>query len=136
MFKLWTGLAAVILSIFSLAAVASAGGKCTTTAVDASTATYFAVGDTGISSISFEPDALGSETVATITLQMCSREASTACLPYNYDSDADGLGDTNILSGLSVEKSGVKNITGFNFLLISVGTAPSGTDDPEYTICY
>lgn len=86
-------------------------------------------------SVSFEPDATGSETTAVIGLQMCSRESTDSCLDYNFDTDADGLGDTNLLDASTIEKSGVKGITGFMFLRVYASTNPSGTDEPEFTVC-
>lgn len=86
-------------------------------------------------SVSFEPDASGTETTAVLGLQMCSRESTDACVNYNFDSDADGLGDTNLLDASTIEKTGVKNISGFMFLRVYAATNPSGTDEPEFTVC-
>lgn len=104
--------------------------------VTSSTADYVNVGVAdAVYSISFEPDATGSATTATITLQFCSREAADSCQDYDFDSDGDGIADTNILDGSKVEKSGVKGIQGFKYLLVSVGTSPGAGEVPEYTVC-
>lgn len=86
-------------------------------------------------SISFEPDATGTETTAILGLQMCSRETTASCLDYNFDTTGNGVGDTNDLDGTTIEKSGVKDIQGFLFLRVFASTNPSGTDEPEFTIC-
>jgi len=86
-------------------------------------------------SISFEPDATGTETTAILGLQMCSRETTASCLDYNFDTTGNGVGDTNDLDGTAIEKSGVKNIQGFLFLRVFASTNPSGDDEPEFTIC-
>ena len=86
-------------------------------------------------SVSFEPDATGSESVAVLGLEFCSRESEDSCNPYNFDTDADGLGDTNLLDATTIEKSGVKGIQGFLYLRVYASTNPSGTDEPEFTIC-
>jgi len=111
------------------------GGVCVTTAVTDALDDFILVGGDNPVSISFEPDALGTEVVAVLSLQMCTRATSTACVDYNFDTDADGLGDTNLLDASTIEKTGVKDIRGFNFLRVQSSTNPSGTDDPEFTVC-
>lgn len=92
-------------------------------------------GEVSSLSVSFEPDATGSESTAVLGLQFCSRESADSCGNYNFDTDADGLGDTNLLDASTIEKSGVKGISGFLYLRVYASTNPSGTDEPEFTIC-
>jgi len=110
--------------------------SCSTVSITESFDTYYPVGGTNDDDIelSYEPDAAGSNTSSTITLSMCSRDAEAdSCLAYNYDSDADGLGDTNILDGSSIEKTGLRGVSGFNYLRVQQTGTFAGS--PELTIC-
>lgn len=115
------------------------GAKCSyPISVTSGYSEYFDVGSTDPRplDISFEPDAAGNGTTATIELYFCSRDAdASSCSPYNYDSDADGLGDTNVLDGTTIEKSGLKGIAGFRYLRVDEGTAAGAGEEPEFTIC-
>lgn len=110
----------------------------------ASYSEYFAVaapvgssptGDLVSLSVSFEPDAAGSATTAVLGMDMCSRKDTSSCRPYNYDSNADGIADTNLLDASTIEKTGVKNITGFLWLRIYASTDPGASDEAEFTVC-
>lgn len=128
----------LVVFLTSTAATNIRGSRCSEpVSVTADYSDYFTVGSTDVRAldISFEPDATGSETVAVIGLQFCSRESADSCNDYNFDTDADGLGDTNLLDASSIEKSGVRGISGFRYLRVYASTNPSGTDEPEFTIC-
>ena len=128
----------VWIAVATLGAIEVSGGKCAEPyALTTDYSQYFAVGamDTDELEISFVPDATGSETQAVIGLDFCSREAINSCQAYNFDTDADGLGDTNLLDGSTIEKAGRKGISGFLYLRIYAATNPSGTDEPEFTVC-
>lgn len=124
----------LIVLLLPLPALA-ATGECSTTLVTDALDLYVPVGRDAPVSISFQPDATGTETVAQLSLQMCTRKTSDSCLDYDFDTNADGLGDTNILTGATIETSGLKDIRGFNYLRIQSSTNPSGTDVPEFSIC-
>jgi len=130
--------------LFALPSYAQVGekvwraGRCSAPiALTASHDEYFDVGKSNTDSleISFEPDAIGALTTAVLSLEMCSRETAASCLPYNFDTDADGLGDTNLLDGSTIEKSGVRGISGFRYLRVQADTNPDGSDEPEFTVC-
>ena len=125
------GLAALLMVCAS-----SASATCRTLTVDAAMDVFISARSQGEMAVSFEPDYDGTETAATVTLQACSHETANACVDYDYDSDADGLGDTNILTGVTIEKTGVRGIVGINYLRVQIGTAPSGTDSPMFTFCW
>lgn len=125
------GLAALLM-----VGASSASATCRTLTVDAAMDVFISARSQGEMAVSFEPDYDGTETAATVTLQACSHETANACVDYDYDSDADGLGDTNILTGVTIEKTGVRGIVGINYLRVQIGTAPSGTDSPMFTFCW
>ena len=125
------GLAALLM-----VGASSASATCQTITVDAALDTYIYARSHGEMAVSFEPDYDGIETAATVTLQACSHETANSCVDYDYDSDADGLGDTNILTGVTIEKTGVRGIVGINYLRVQIGSAPSGTDSPMFTFCW
>lgn len=134
-----------LLSILLLLAATTAGADCLpATSLTTGYSAYFAVGtpapgqsvgEVSSLSISFEPDATGSETTAVLGLQFCSRQSTDSCNDYDFDTDADGIGDTNLLDATTIEKSGVKGIAGFLYLRVYASTNPSGTDEPEFTVC-
>ena len=129
----------VLVALWVSPAAAQSTLECPSYAITSGTDLYIPIGLRSPVSISFEPDVTGTETVSTIALEFC--KANTAvyldngCNNLNFDTDADGLGDTNILDASTIEKSGLKNISGFNYLRITPGTNPSGTDEPYVTVC-
>lgn len=142
MFRMY--LAAILVSLISLLAPAAFAARVdcstydiTTTNFDITAATtmYVAVGAGSEISAHLEPDYTGVETGVQVSMKMCSAESANACNDYQYDSTADGIPDTNILDASSTVKSGVKGISGFNYLLLTVSTAASATAEPQVTIC-
>lgn len=108
---------------------------CKQSAVAALFDEYYAI-NAAMASVSFEPDSAGSGATATVTMAMCTdKTGDSTCLSLNYDSDADGVTDTNILTGVTTETSGVKGITGFPFLRIEVGVSPGVGETPFVTVC-
>tara|TARA_R110000782_G_scaffold269157_3_gene366737 strand:+ start:691 stop:1128 length:438 start_codon:yes stop_codon:yes gene_type:complete len=111
-------------------------GACNTITVVAGLDTFINAKSYGEMAVSFEPDTIGTDTSATVTLQACSTNAVTSCVDYDYDSDGDGVPDTNILDGLAIQTTGVRGIVGINHLRVQIGSAPSGTDSPTFTFCW
>jgi hypothetical protein len=125
----------MLATLFLLAAPVARAG-CSTIDVTATTDIWYTLTGSKPAAISFEPDAAAAGATATVTLSMCvSNGVAASCLAYNFDSNGDGVADTNILSGLSTERSGVKNIQGFNFLRVQVGTSPLAGETPKVTFC-
>ena len=84
---------------------------------------YFAVGFKSVYGLdlSFDRDNLGSATAQTLTLQFCSVEAAASCDDYDFDTNGDLTPDSNILTNdpANILTSGVRDISGFNFLRIT-----------------
>lgn len=136
--------AAILASLIALCATSgfAARSDCSTydistTNFDLTSATtlFVPVGAGSVISVHLEPDYTGIETGVAVSLDMCSAASADACNDYDFDSNADGVADTNILDASNTEKSGVKNISGFNYLLLTVSTAASATADPQVTVC-
>ena len=111
-------------------------GACNTITVVAGLDTFINAKSYGEMAVSFEPDTIGTDTSATVTLQACSTNAVTSCVDYDYDSDGDGVPDTNILDGLAIQTTGVRGIVGINYLRVQVGSAPTSSASPMFTFCW
>lgn len=83
----------------------------------------------------FDRDNTGdTATGQTITLYAClSAEDENTCTALQWDSDADGTPDTNILTGESAATSGVTGISGFPFLRIEETGTTSAL--ARYVVC-
>lgn len=137
LFSIGSGLTVALMAGI-MGATSVTGSRCANPIeLTSSYSEYFEVGrrDTRSLEISFEPDALAANTTAVLGLQFCSRETTASCNDYDFDSDADGLGDTNLLDGLSIETSGVKGISGFQYLRVYESTPAGGGEVAEFTIC-
>tara|TARA_B100000809_G_scaffold110330_1_gene108857 strand:- start:294 stop:731 length:438 start_codon:yes stop_codon:yes gene_type:complete len=139
--KIKVAFAALLMAV--LASPASAytdvrGGKCATfTALGDGYAEFFAVGISTVNGLdlSFDRDNLGSATSQTLTLEFCSLETAASCGDYDFDTNGDLTPDTNILTDITtnVLTSGIRDITGFNFLRISeTGTYVATA---SFTVC-
>jgi hypothetical protein len=84
--------------------------------------------------LSFNRDAVTTDTGTTLTLSYCSRETVASCAVYDFDTTGDGLGDTNILlDNGTIELGGVRGMSGFNYLRVQETGTWGGT--PEITVC-
>lgn len=131
-------LAVVGLAAFLMGAETVNGTRCTyPISMTDDYTEFFEVGarDTKALDVSFEPNAAGSGGSGVLGLEFCSREDPNTCNAYNFDSDADGLGDTNLLDASTIEKSGVKGIAGFRYLRIYAATNGGSGETPEFTVC-
>lgn len=109
--------------------------QCEQASVGASFDEYFPIGSS-IASLSFDPNTGGTTGTATVTMAMCADvSGDNSCLSLNYDSNADGLTDTNILNGSTTETTGVKGITGFPYLRVEIGAAAGVGETPTVTLC-
>ena len=112
--------------------------RCDTVLLTSGYDEYWTVGkgDSRQIDLSFNRDAVTSVTTATMTLEFCTRETTASCDDFDFDTDADGLGDTNTFTNDPdvIETSGLRGISGFNYLRITqTGTLSTAT--AEFTIC-
>lgn len=128
-------LIAAVLAVFLAAGAAEATcGNVTT--VTSTTDVYIKMSSGREFSVAFDQDVSGTEAVATISLEWCmDKTGDNACSDLDIvDSDSDGFGDTNILSGTSTLTQGAYT-WGFPYLRIQVGTAPT-TGTPKFSVCW
>jgi hypothetical protein len=117
------------------------GQRCSSFAIDDTFSEYYAVGyrNRNALDVSYESDtSAGDDTATTLTLLFCQAESTNSCQDYDFDTTADGLGNTNVLvGGGQIELAGVRGITGFNFLkIVQTGPDPSVAGaTPFVTIC-
>jgi hypothetical protein len=139
--KIKVAFAALLMAVLANPASAYTdirGSRCATfTALGDGYAEFFAVGLRTVRGldISFDRDNLGSATTQTLTLEFCSLETTASCGDYDFDTDGDLTPDTNILTDdpTNVLTSGVRNITGFNYLRISETGTYVATS--SFTVC-
>lgn len=114
--------------------------RCVGFAIDDTFNQYIAIGyrDNNAIDVSYEPDVTGGDVATTLELHFCQSESTTACQLFEFDSTADGLGNTHTLvGGGAIELAGVRGITGFNFLrVVQAGADPSiAGATPVLTVC-
>lgn len=113
-------------------------GGCTyavTTAVD-DYEDYF-IGGMHVS-IMFEPDMDGSDEAAQVSLYSCMEpDNDEACEEYYFDSDQDGVDDTNILTGSSwpLRQRGLEDVVISGWLRVLTTTAPGAGDEAVWRVC-
>jgi hypothetical protein len=84
--------------------------------------------------IQLEPHKEGAATDAKASLFSCTRASLTTCKPLRWDSDADGLNDTNQLSFTSVMTEALQEAVAAGWLYVDPDVAPtSGT--AEVIVC-
>ena len=98
---------------------------------------YFAVGFRSVYplDISFDANNVGGTAGQTLTFQFCSTQISTSCYDFDFDTTGNGIPNTNILSNdpLNILTSGIRNISGFNFLRIQETDTYTATS--SFTVC-
>ena len=140
---------AMMLIVAIMGSTNITGPRCAAFAIDDDFDMYFEVGRRASNAldISYEPDELGDLDTTTLTLQHCNgtnvsnEDALTQfnCQAFMFDTDGQGIGDTNVLTGAdyAIERVGVRGISGFKYLRVFVsGTDPSGGGaTPVLTVC-
>jgi len=127
----------IIVTALALVLAAPALAECQPpTALTADHSEYIKAYAVDSLDISFTPDATGTATTAVLGLQFCSRNDDVnSCQDLDIDTTGNGLGDTNLLDGSTVEQSGVTGMTGFRWLRVFASVNPLGGEEPEFTIC-
>jgi len=87
--------------------------------------------------ISFNKSTVADASTQTLTLEFCTLEDTASCDDYDFDTNGDSVGDTNILTNdpAAIETSGVRGISGFNFLRVSETGTFDATDVAAFTVC-
>lgn len=86
--------------------------------------------------IQFEPDADAAATDAEISLYACTQNDAESCVEYWFDSDFDGVPDTNILDGHNLGQRGIEVVGIAGYLRVVTTTAPAAADDVAmYWVC-
>lgn len=124
------------------------GQSCALYAIDDDFDTYFDVGRRSSNALdfSYEPDDTGDLVTTTLTLEHCSGTNAPdkgvdkfQCQDFDFDTDGNGIGDTNILDGgvtYAIENVGVRGVSGIRYMRVYVsGAAPSGGATPILTVC-
>ena len=143
------GLSALLIGVIT-GSTNVTGPKCAIYAIDTAFDMYFDVGRNSnqMLDISFESDTTSLGDVDTdIQLSICTGTNPQAqgdstkdnCTPFMFDTDADGLGDSDLLtmgSGFTIEDIGVRGISGFRYLRARRSGDPvDSTQLPVLTVC-
>ena len=125
------GLGLILVAVSAIGALNVSG--CRVIAMDTlNEDEYLSLGNSAYHMI-FERDYEGADTAAELTLWSCTREDQATCMPYEYDTDADGVPDSNILTGTGIGR-GLTNVRIAGMLYIKLTTAPL-TGTSEFRIC-
>jgi hypothetical protein len=73
----------------------------------------------------FEPDVDGVEALAQIAVYTCMEKDTASCREFEWDSDFDGVPDTNILTGDDDGQRGVSGVMVPFYLLFDTIVAPT-----------
>lgn len=101
-------------------------GSCKRYVVDDDFDDYIASGGRAVV-LEFEPDEGSATSTARVSLEACSAEDTDSCTTLNFDSDYDGVPDTNILTGAGGAR-GTAPIRTAGLIRVWSSTNPSGSE--------
>lgn len=109
-------------------------GRCTSYVIDSTSDDWYIATSGRAAVIQFEPDTASSGTGTEVSVYACTEADINQCEAYYFDSDFDGIPDTNVLDGLTWPSAGrgirIDNVGGY-ILLDTTAYA----DDGKLIVC-